>query len=91
MAAGTDARYQRIGRHPVDRFFPSRIDRRHHHRIGIVEADGKFVEQVMQPGEAMRLGNSNDAALGGIARRLQHGGDLDRMVTVIVEYFDPVP
>ena len=45
----------------------------------------------MQPGEAVRLGNGDDAAVGGAARRLQHRRYLDRMVTVIVEDIDAVP
>ena len=85
MAAGADSRHQSLGRHSVDRLFACRIDRRHHHRVGIVEAGRELVEQIMQPGEAVRLGNGDDAALGGVARRLQNRCDLDRMVAVVVE------
>ena len=65
MAAGADARHQRLRGDAVDRLLAGRIDRRHHHRVGIVEAGGEFVEQIAQPGEAVRLGDRDDAALGG--------------------------
>ena len=60
MAAGADARHQRLGRHPLDRLLAGRIDRRHDDRVGIVEAGGELVEQVAQAGEAMRLGDGDD-------------------------------
>jgi hypothetical protein len=41
--------------------------------------------------EAVRLMHGDDAALAGFARSLQHGLDLDRMVSVIVEDADAVP
>ena len=86
MTAGADQRHQRLGIDAFDRIFAGRIDRRHHDRVGIVEAGGEIVEQVAQTREAMRLGDRDDAALAGIARGLQHRLDLDRMMAVVVEY-----
>ena len=40
---------------------------------------------------AMRLHHGDDPAAGGFARRLQHGGDLDRVMAVIVDDGDAVP
>ena len=54
---------QRLRIDAVDRVFAGRIDRRHHDRVGIVEAGGEIVEQVVQPREAVRLGDRDDAAL----------------------------
>ena len=52
---------QRLGIHAVDRLFARRIDRRDDHRVGIVEAGGEIVEQVAQPGEAVRLDDGDHA------------------------------
>ena len=91
MTAGADQRHQRFRIDAFDRVFAGRIDRRHHHRVGIVEAGREIVEQVAKPREAMRLRDRDDAALAGIARRPQHRLDLDRMMAVVVEYLHAVP
>src|SRR3954462_11683751 len=56
-----DARYRRLA---------GRIDFRDHDRVGIVEAGAKLLEQLTQPGEAMRLYHGDDLAVGGFPRRL---------------------
>ena len=68
MAAGADALRQRLRIDAVDRILAGRIDRRHDDRVGIVEAGGELVEQVVQAREAVRLGDGDDAALGRASR-----------------------
>src|SRR5690606_28885481 len=58
---------------------------------GMVETGAKLFEQIAQPREAMRLDNSNDMTLGRCARAFEHGGDFNRMMSVIVENRDAVP
>ena len=70
---------------------PAGIDRRHDHGVGIVEAGAELVEQVAQARIAVRLDDGDDPALGDRARGLEHGGDLDRVVAVIVDDLDAVP
>ena len=63
MAAGADAMHQRFRVDAVDRLLAGRIDRRTIDGVGVVEAGGEFVEEIVQAGVAVRLGNRDDAAL----------------------------
>ena len=91
MPSGADALHQRFRIHALDRILASRIDRRDHHRVGVVETGRKITEQVVQARVAVRLRDGDHPAPGGVAGRAQHGLDLHRMVAVVVEYLDAVP
>jgi hypothetical protein len=80
-----------VARHALDRLLARRIDIGDDHHVGVVEAGGEFIEQRLQPRVAMRLHHGDDLPPGGGARGAQHGGDLDRMMAVIVEDGRAVP
>ena len=82
---------QRIAVDAFDRLLARRIDRRDDRDVGIVQAGAELLEQIAQARVAMRLHDGDDRAGEGLARRLQHGGDLDRMVAVIVDDGGAVP
>jgi hypothetical protein len=49
MPARLHAHHQMGRINALDRIFAGRIDRRHDHRVGIVEAGGKIVKQAFKP------------------------------------------
>jgi hypothetical protein len=68
-----------------------RVDVGDDHGVGVVEARAELGHQVAQAGVAVRLDHGDDLAVrrhgaGG----LQHGGDLDRVVAVVVDHADAV-
>src|SRR5260370_28012708 len=91
VAARAHALHQRVAIDPRNRRLAGRIDRRDDHRMGVVEAGAERLEQRCEPREAVRLHHGDDAAMSGFARGSQYGGDLDRMVRVIVDDGDAVP
>src|SRR5882672_4221838 len=91
MAVRAQAEHEMIAVDALDRRLAGRIDLGDNNRIGIVEAGTEFLEQRLQAGEAMRLNDGDDLAVGGFTRRFKDGGYLDRMVTVIVDHGDAVP
>ena len=74
-----------------DRRFASGIDIGDDDRIGVIETGREFIEQRMEPRVAMRLHDGDHLPFCRGARGAQHGGDLDRMVAVIVEDAHAVP
>src|SRR6516164_9965688 len=74
-----------------DRRLARRIDVRDDHGVGVIEAGRELLEQRCQPGIAVRLHHGDHLALRRLARRAQHGGDLDRMVTVVVDNRHAIP
>jgi hypothetical protein len=68
-----------------DRILARRIDIGDGDHVGLVEAGAEILEQVRQARIAVRLVNGDHPALGGLTRGLQHGGDLYRVVAVIVD------
>ena len=71
MAVRAQAEHEMIAVDACDRRLAGRIDFGDHDRVGIVEAGAEFLEQRLQPGEAMRLHHGDDLAVGGFTRRLQ--------------------
>src|SRR3954453_15712276 len=61
------------------------------HGIRVVETGAEFLEQRLQLCESMRLPPRDDFAVGGFARRLQHSGDLDGVMAVIIDDGDAIP
>ena len=90
VAVAADPFSQGVLVHPFDRLFARRIDVGHDHAVGVGETGREVVHQVAQTGVAVRLDHGDDAALAHLTRRLQHGGDLDRVVAVIVHDSHPV-
>ena len=74
----------------LDRRLAGGVDRRHQHRVGVVEAGAEILEQAGEAGVAMRLHDGDHAAGGAGARGAQHGLDLDRVVAIVVDDADPV-
>src|SRR5579871_6789395 len=74
-----------------NRRFARGIDRRHDDVVSIVETGTELLEQIAEPRVAVRLHDGDDMTLGGGARGLQGGCNLDRMMAVIVEDRDAVP
>ena len=91
MAVGAQPLHQRVAIGAFDRRFAGRIDVRDDHRVGVVEAGAELLEQRRKPRIAMRLHHGDHLALGRFARGLEHGGDLHRMVAVVVDDGDAVP
>ena len=60
------------------------------HRAGVVHAGAELGEQRVQPRVAMRLHHGHDIARAGLTRGLQHGGDLDRVVAIVVHDAHPI-
>src|SRR5262245_54780279 len=88
MAAGTQALDQRVMRRSFDGAFACRIDWCDDDRIRAVEAGAKFRKEREEPRIAVRLHDGDNLALGYAARRTQDRCDLDRVMSVIVEYDD---
>src|SRR3546814_1638082 len=86
MPALLESGHQRGGVDAVDGRFSGRINGRHIDRVRIVEGGAEVLHQVAQPGEAMRLDDSDDAARRPFPRGGQHGADFHRMMGVIVDY-----
>ena len=82
---------QMIAVDALDRRFAGRIDLGDDHGVGVVEAGRERLEQRLQARVAVRLHHGDDLALGRFARGLEHRGDLDRMVAVVVDDGDAVP
>src|SRR5947209_7896818 len=74
-----------------DRRFAGRIDVRDDYGVGVVEAGRELLEQRCQAGIAVRLHHGDHLALARLARSAQHGGDLDRMVAVVVDDRHAIP
>ena len=91
MAVRAQAGHQGIAISARNRLLAGRINRRDDHRVGIVEAGAKLVKQVMQTRIAMRLYHGDDFSLGAFPRSAQHGGDLDGVVSIVVNDLHPMP
>ena len=91
MAVRAQAEHEMVAIDAGDRRLAGRIDFGDDDRVGIIEAGAEFLEQRLQPGEAMRLHHGDDLAIGGFPRRPQHGRDFDRVMAVIVDDGDAVP
>ena len=62
------------------------IDRRDDDGVGVVEAGGEIVEQVVEARVAVRLHHGDDIALAPTAAPpCSTDGDLDRVVAVVVD------
>ena len=61
---------------------------RNDYLVSIVKTGAEFLEQVAQPCVAMRLDDGDYPTLGDCTSRGQCGGDLDRMVAIIIDYGD---
>ena len=85
MAMPLDAGDQCLVGDTVNRRFTCLVNGRHKHFIGSIKTAGKVVKQVAQTRVAVRLANSDQLALAKHRpRRFQHGGNLDRVVAIIV-------
>src|SRR5215208_7067989 len=91
MAARAQALHQRVAIGARDRRLARRIDLRDDHRVGVIEAGGEFLEQRGQPRVAVRLHHRDHLPVGRFPRRPQHGGNLHRMVAVIIDNRHAVP
>src|SRR6202035_2873143 len=91
MAAQAQPLDQRIAIDALDRWLAGRIDGCHDHRVGVVEAGAELVEEVAEAGEAVRLDDGDHPPGGNRPRRLEHRGDFDRMVAIVVEDVDTLP
>src|SRR5579871_687940 len=91
MAARAQPLHQRVAVDTRNRRFARGIDRRHDDVVSIVETGTELLEQIAEPRVAVRLHDGDDMTLGGGARGLQGGCNLDRMMAVIVEDRDAVP
>ena len=90
MAVAEQPVDQRVAVDALDRRLAGGIDIGDDHHVGVVEAGAEFLEQMGQARVAVRLHDGDDLARGGGARGAQHGGDLDRMMAVIVDDGDAV-
>ena len=91
VAARLEAGDEAVAVGARDRLLAGRVDRRDDDRVGIVEAGAELVEQGREARVAVRLHHGDDLPVRRGAGGLQHRGDLDRMVAVIVEDRDAVP
>jgi hypothetical protein len=66
------------------------IDRCDDHCVRIVKATAEFIEQIGKSSETMGLNDSDHPVAANFARSFQNRGNLNRMMAVVVEYFDPV-
>ena len=88
MAAGAQPLHQRVLVHALDRRLARGIDIGDDDRAGVVHAGAELLEQRGEAGVAVRLHHRDHVARAGLARRLQHRGDLHRMVAVVVDHRD---
>ncbi len=88
MAARAQALHQRVAVDARHRRLAGGIDVGDDHRAGVVHAGAELGEQRLQPRVAVRLHHRDHVARAGLPRRLQHGGDLHRMMAVIVDHGD---
>src|SRR5262249_44929586 len=91
VAMGDEPLHKGIAADALDGRLTRRIDGRHGDDVGIVEAGAKLLHQIAQPREAVRLNDGDDASLARLARGIEHSGDLDRMMAVIIDDADLVP
>ena len=68
-----------------------RVERRDDDAVGILEAGGELGEQVAHARVAVRLDHGDDAPARAGPGGLQHGGDLDGVVAVVVVDRHAVP
>ena len=66
-------------------FFARRVYRRDQHVLCIVEAGAKILKQIGEAGIAVRLYHGDHFACRGTAWLLQYGGDLHRVMAIIVD------
>ena len=85
VAVAPEALHQGVTVDPLKRRLARRIDIGHDHRVGVVETGTEVAEQIGQAGVAVRLDDRDHPTLGDRARRLQHRGDLDGVVAVVVD------
>ena len=74
-----------------DRLLAGGIDRRDHRHVGVVQAGGELLERIAQAGVAVRLHHRDDGTVIGLARGAQRGGDLERIVGIIVDDGRAIP
>src|ERR1700730_12681981 len=77
--------------HSLNRRLASGVDIRNQNDIGIVEARAETIEEVQYACETMRLNHRDHLAFDDRACRLQHRCDLDRGMSVLVDYGHRVP
>src|SRR3984957_2984669 len=91
VAMRAQAEHEMIAVDAVDRRLAGRIDFGDDNGVSVVEAGAEFLKQRLQPGEAMRLYHGDDLAARGFSRRPQHGGNLDRVMAIVIDNSDTVP
>src|SRR5262249_44230270 len=85
------ALHQRIAIGARDRRLARGVNMRDDHGVGVVEAGRELLEQRCQPSVAVRLHHGDHLALARLARGAKHGGDLDRMMAVVVDDRHAIP
>ena len=74
-----------------DGLLARRVYRRDHRDIGIVQAGAELLERIAQARVAVRLHDGDDGAGIRLTRGFQRGGDLERVVAVIVDDGGAIP
>ena len=85
VAVADQPRHQIIAPGTGDRIFARGINLGDADHIGLVETGAEILEQAGQARIAMGLMHRDHAAFAGLTRGFQHGGDLDRVMAVIVD------
>ena len=80
---------QSLDRHARQRVLARRVDVGEHDLVGQRQRRTKLVQQLRGARIPVRLEHAHDAARAGSSRRAQHGRDLGRVVTVVVDDGDP--
>src|SRR5665647_1649840 len=90
MAELADLLVQCLPGHSGNGVFAGGVDLRQHEHVGLVEGRGEDRHELRQAGVAMRLENSDDAAIPAPFGRLERGLDLGRVVGIILDDHDVV-
>src|SRR6516162_7142842 len=77
--------------HAFDWRLPCRVDVGDQHNVGVIETGAEVIKEVRKAREAVRLDDGDHLAVGDGAGGLEHRRDFHRMVTIIVDYGDPIP
>src|SRR6266850_5168504 len=81
---------KRFTRHAWDGRFAGRIDIEQHENIRLIERAAEFIPKVLSAGVAMRLKEYEEAIELAASGSFECGADLDRVMTVVIDYGDVV-
>ena len=93
---GAYAVAQRIAIYSLDWAFTSFVNIGHINKVGVIETLAKAFEQIFEARISVRLHHGVNAScqittLGNLTRGLEHSGNLDRVMAIIINNINAIP